>query len=89
MGEGDPVEELVRAIAALIGEDGAARFGVAVSCGPDSMALMVLAAEWRARSKSPAPSISVATVDHGLRSEARFEAEQVGAAQNAWRNRAP
>ncbi|SFV27878.1 tRNA(Ile)-lysidine synthase [Hyphomicrobium facile] len=60
-----------------------ARFGhivLAVSGGPDSMALMVLAAEWRARSKSPAPSISVATVDHGLRSEARFEAEQVGAA---------
>lgn len=60
-----------------------ARFGhivLAVSGGPDSMALMVLAAEWRARSKSPAPSISVATVDHGLRAESRFEAEQVGAA---------
>ncbi|CAA2138283.1 tRNA lysidine(34) synthetase TilS [Hyphomicrobium sp. ghe19] len=60
-----------------------ARFGhvvLAVSGGPDSMALMVLAAEWRARSKSPAPSISIATVDHGLRPQSRFEAEQVGAA---------
>lgn len=60
-----------------------ARFGhvvLAVSGGPDSMALMVLAAEWRARSKSPTPSISVATVDHGLRPQSRFEAEQVGAA---------
>jgi tRNA(Ile)-lysidine synthase len=60
-----------------------ARFGhivLAVSGGPDSMALMVLAAEWRARSKSPVPSISVATVDHGLRPQSRFEAKLVGAA---------
>lgn len=60
-----------------------ARFGhvvLAVSGGPDSMALMVLAAEWRARSKLVTPSLSVATVDHGLRLESRFEAELVGAA---------
>ncbi len=51
-----------------------------VSGGPDSMALMVLAAEWRARAKLATPSLSVATVDHGLRPESRSEAELVGRA---------
>ena len=63
--------------------DGFARLDhvvLAVSGGPDSMALMVLAAEWRARAKFAAPSLSVATVDHGLRPESRFEAELVGRA---------
>jgi tRNA(Ile)-lysidine synthase len=50
---------------------------LAVSGGPDSMALMVLAAEWRTRMKSEAPTLSVATVDHGLRPESRAEAEFV------------
>lgn len=50
---------------------------LAVSGGPDSMALLVLAAEWRARKGDQAPSISVATVNHGLRSEAAAEAEFV------------
>lgn len=62
---------------------GLARFdhvSLAVSGGPDSMALMVLAAEWRARGKLAAPSLSVATVDHGLRPESRSEAELVGRA---------
>ena len=45
---------------------------LAVSGGPDSMALMGLVAEW-ARTHS-APTISVATVDHGFRAEARDEA---------------
>ncbi len=49
---------------------------VAVSGGPDSMALMVLAAEWRART-SPSLALSVATVDHGLRPQSRSEAEMV------------
>ncbi|WP_045836850.1 tRNA lysidine(34) synthetase TilS [Hyphomicrobium sp. 99] len=53
---------------------------LAVSGGPDSMALMLLAAEWRARAKFAGPSLSVATVDHGLRPESRFEAELVGQA---------
>lgn len=53
---------------------------LAVSGGPDSMALMVLAAEWRARAKFATPSLSVATVDHGLRPESRAEAELAGRA---------
>lgn len=44
------------------------------------MGLMVLAAEWRARAKFAVPSLSVATVDHGLRPESRAEAELVGRA---------
>lgn len=58
---------------ALIGVDAAdkAHFGVAVSGGPDSMALLWLAAEaFQGRVKA-------ATVDHRLRPEARAEAEMV------------
>jgi tRNA(Ile)-lysidine synthase len=48
-----------------------ARLGVAVSGGPDSMALLLLAAAAR-------PGlVEAATVDHGLRPEARAEAETV------------
>jgi len=50
---------------------------LAVSGGPDSMALLVLAAEWRARRAEVPPSLFVATVDHGLRPEAPAEAELV------------
>jgi tRNA(Ile)-lysidine synthase len=50
---------------------------LAVSCGSDSMALLVLAAEWFARRERAASSISVATVDHALRPEAAAEAELV------------
>lgn len=47
--------------------------GIAVSGGPDSLALLLLAAEAR-------PSmIEAATVDHGLRPESRAEAEKVAA----------
>lgn len=49
---------------------------LAVSGGPDSVALMLLAAEWARR--GDAPPLSVATVDHSLREESRREAEQVG-----------
>ena len=46
---------------------------LAVSGGPDSTALMVLAAQWRdARKKKP--KMIAVTVDHGLRKEARREA---------------
>lgn len=48
---------------------------LAVSGGPDSVALMLLCAQWTERG---AHEIVVATVDHGLRAEARSEAEQVG-----------
>ncbi len=47
---------------------------VAVSGGPDSMALLHLAAGWQ---RAGGPKIFAATVDHGLRAQAREEAEQV------------
>jgi tRNA(Ile)-lysidine synthase len=52
---------------------------LAVSGGPDSMALLVLAAEWGRRQVS-APALSVATVDHGLRAASAGEAEFVAEA---------
>lgn len=59
--------------AALIGPDAAAshRFGVAVSGGPDSMALLWLA------SQAFSGRTYAATVDHRLRAAARTEAEMV------------
>ena len=71
MSEGDPVDELIRAIASLIGEDGAARFGVAVSGGPDSMALLDMAG------RAFAGRVEAATVDHGLREASAAEAAMV------------
>ncbi len=50
---------------------------LAVSGGPDSMALLVLASEWRQRRNGAPPSLSVATVDHGLRPESPREAKFV------------
>ena len=52
---------------------------LAVSGGPDSVALMGLAAEV-ARSDPDFPPLLVATVDHGLRAASRTEAEGVAAA---------
>ncbi|UVO37906.1 tRNA lysidine(34) synthetase TilS [Bradyrhizobium arachidis] len=49
---------------------------LAVSGGPDSVALMWLAARWR-RSLARGPELTVVTVDHGLRSEAAREAREV------------
>lgn len=48
---------------------------LAVSGGPDSVALMLLMAQWRV--SGAAPPLFVATVDHGLRPESTAEAEQV------------
>ncbi len=48
---------------------------LAVSGGPDSVALMLLAARWSKR--SPPRRIAVATVDHGLRTEAAQETQTV------------
>jgi tRNA(Ile)-lysidine synthase len=51
------------------------RLLLAVSGGPDSVALMLLCAQWPERGDH---EVAVATVDHGLRTNARAEAEQVG-----------
>jgi tRNA(Ile)-lysidine synthase len=48
---------------------------LAVSGGPDSAALMRLAARWRDHAGVP---LAVATVDHGLRLDSGAEAEKVG-----------
>ena len=50
---------------------------LAVSGGPDSTALMVLAARWRRAQKS-GPKLIAVTVDHGLRAESKREAGGVG-----------
>lgn len=50
---------------------------LAVSGGPDSLALLALVAEWRARLGNAAPTVSVATVDHGLREQSAIEAQMV------------
>lgn len=50
---------------------------LAVSGGPDSTALMVLAARWR-KSLKKKPALTAVTVDHGLRPEAKREAAAVG-----------
>lgn len=49
---------------------------LAVSGGPDSVALMWLAARWR-RGLARGPQLTVVTVDHGLRPEAAREARAV------------
>lgn len=49
---------------------------IAVSGGPDSMALLALAAHWRAASKQ-GPELIAVTVDHGLRPESAREANAV------------
>lgn len=57
--------------------EGARGILLAVSGGPDSVALMLLAARW-ARGRPAPPPLYIATVDHGLRRESREEAELVG-----------
>ena len=49
---------------------------LAISGGPDSTALLVLAAQWR-RALERGPKLVAITVDHGLRPEARREAQAV------------
>jgi tRNA(Ile)-lysidine synthase len=49
---------------------------LAISGGPDSTALLVLAARWRASLKS-GPNLIAVTIDHGLRTESAREAKDV------------
>jgi tRNA(Ile)-lysidine synthase len=49
---------------------------LAISGGPDSTALLLLVAKWRAKRKQ-GPELLAVTVDHGLRKEAAAEARQV------------
>ncbi|BAL07547.1 hypothetical protein BJ6T_22680 [Bradyrhizobium japonicum USDA 6] len=55
---------------------GAPALVLAVSGGPDSVALMWLAARWK-RGLARGPQLTVVTVDHGLRPEAAREAREV------------
>ncbi|MBA4089805.1 MAG: tRNA lysidine(34) synthetase TilS [Sphingobium sp.] len=65
------VARLDAATRALVGDDRAARFGVAVSGGPDSMALL-----WLAVRAFP-DRVAAVTVDHQLRAESADEAAMV------------
>lgn len=54
----------------------ARRIGIAVSGGPDSIALLLLADAWIAR-RPDAPTLTVLTVDHALRATSSDEADAV------------
>lgn len=69
---GDP-EVLARLFAPAAGHRAV---GLAVSGGPDSLALMLLAARWAALHEAP-PKLIVYSLDHGLRPEARDEVAMV------------
>jgi len=72
-------EEAVRdeeANALFSGLEGLRGLVLAVSGGPDSTALLVLAARWAKRLPRP-PKLVAVTVDHGLRAEAAREANAV------------
>jgi len=59
---------------------GLTKIALAVSGGPDSLALLHLALAWRGRLAAGRPEFLVLTVDHGLRPEGRAEAEAVAKA---------
>ena len=64
-------------LAALFAPLAGRRALLAVSGGPDSLALMRLAARWLVEGQAAGASLYVATVDHGLRPGSREEAEAV------------
>lgn len=68
---------------ALLSSDGFLRIAVAVSGGPDSMALCALLREWNAQRSEPV-EIHALTVDHRLRPEAADEASMVHQALAGW-----
>ena len=61
---------------AFAGLEGCTHLLVAVSGGPDSVALLGLLARWRA-DRAGGPKLSAVTVDHGLRAVSLSEAEAV------------
>lgn len=63
---------------AFAGLESADTLLLAVSGGPDSIALLLMAARW-VRDLAQPPSLQIATVDHGLRPESHAEAEAVAA----------
>ncbi|QAY94351.1 tRNA lysidine(34) synthetase TilS [Methylovirgula ligni] len=65
-------------LAALFAPLAGRRALLAVSGGPDSLALLRFAALWLAEGQAAGASLHVATVDHGLRPGSREEAEAVG-----------
>jgi tRNA(Ile)-lysidine synthase len=73
-GQPDPVGSGLDPESILGAFSHAKRLLLAVSGGPDSVALMLLAAHWSGRRTVP---VEVATIDHGLRSDSRTEAETV------------
>src|SRR5437660_11704120 len=74
----DKTEFSTSDIVALFGPWEAAQgIVLGVSGGPDSVAMMLLAAEW-ARGRAARPPLYVATGGHRLRQHSRAEAELVG-----------
>jgi len=70
----DPTLPLSHFIAAAFSYDKPSKLAVAVSGGGDSMALLRLLADWARDEKV---DLTALTVDHGLREEAKKEAEFV------------
>lgn len=74
---GKPATELPNLEELFVGLVSYRSVGIAVSGGPDSMALMVLLARWAQDLGSAAPNLMVYTVNHGLRAAAVAETELV------------